>query len=248
MINKSTKTRPLIIHSPGTKNKDYEKTNPCWNLAKCISRRAKSKILSKTTIILCNNLEDSVTEYCLKSMVVPYVVLGKEFKNWNNILKIELILNYIKKYCPEQVLYMDSIDVVVLGEMEKCDHILEEKNCKMLFSSEKKFYPKCPSLENVENFEKEKSPNEYFALNAGCWIGNCEFLVRVLSEALYMNMDEHKKKNSKYLEEYRITKSDQFRWHILYERYYPEIQLDHFCQIFQSLYLHNYSDFYFKLL
>lgn len=248
MINKNTKTKPPIVHSPGTKNKDYNQTNPCWNLAKCISKRAKSKIPSKTTIILCNNVTDSVTENCLELMGIPYVALGKNVKTWNNILKVELVLNYIEKYRPSQVLYMDSVDVVVVGEMEKCDDILKDKNCKMLFSSETSFYPKCSSLESIENFEKEKSPNEYFALNAGCWIGNTDFLIEILKEALHMDMDYHKKKNSKELEEYRITKSDQFRWHILYEKYYPEIKLDHFCEIFQSLYLHDHSNFHFKLL
>lgn len=248
MMNKNTKTEPPIIHSPGTKNKDYNETNPCWNLAQCISKRAKSKSLLKTTIVLCNNVKDSITENCLSSMGIPYVALGKDIKDWDNILKMELVLNYIEKYQPLQVLYMDSIDVVVVGDIGKCDCVLEEHKCKMLFSSETKFYPRCPSLMNVEEFEKEKSPNQYFALNAGCWIGYSEFLAKVLKEALSMDMSHYKEKNSRHLEEYRITKSDQFRWHILYQKHYPDIKLDHFCEIFQSLYLHEHSDFHFKLL
>lgn len=248
MINKKTGTSAPIIHSPGMSNSDYEKTNSCWGVFRKMSKRAVSKSPCKTEIVVCNNMKEPIVEACLNSIGIKFLPLGKKEKIWNNILKIQLVLEHISKCEAEQILYIDSRDVVVVGDIAQCDGILEKYSCRMLFGAETNFYPKCPSLEQTEVFERQMSTNDYFALNAGCWIGDKEFLKTVMREALDIDLTGHLSENRGAIEKYRITESDQFRWHLMYERHQPEIKVDHRCELFQNIYLHKRSDFYFKSL
>jgi hypothetical protein len=248
MINKKTGTSAPIIHSPGMSNPDYDDTNECWGFFCRVAEKANSKSPSDTEIVVCNNMEEPVAEKCLNSMGLKYTALGKDIKNWDNILKIQLVLDHISKCEAEQILYFDSRDVVVVGDISHCDDILDRRQCSMLFNAETKFYPKCPSLKGTEMFERQRSPNEYFALNAGCWIGKTEFLKDALEDALDMDLSRHLSENKGAIEEYRIIKSDQLRWHLLYERLHPKIKVDHRCEMFQNIYLHKRSDFFFRLL
>jgi hypothetical protein len=248
LTNKRTNTKPSIIHSPGMANSDYFKTNSCWSIIEKLSKKAKSNSPKKTSVILCNNIDDSVAEQCLKRIGIDHLVLGKQVEKWNNLYKLKLIVDYLEKSKPEQILYVDSTDVLVIGDITECDNILQKNKCKMIFNAELKFYPQCPSLKCNEEFEIRTSPNEYFALNAGCWIAESDFLLSVLEEILNMDMTSHVIENKGKIEEFRITKSDQFRWHILYKKYYPKIKLDHKCDIFQNIYLHNHFDFFQKML
>lgn len=228
-------------------SKDYDLTNPCWGRFLSMSERAKSRPMGRTEVVLCNNIENSLAERCLKRMGLNYVRLGMGIRKWNNIMKAELLYDYLELSRPEQVLYLDSTDVVPVGDMSSCDTALDEAGCGMLFSAETRFYPQCPSLSGVERFERSTSPNEYFALNAGCFLARGDFLRGVLPDFFAVDIERHLEENKGALEPIRVSGSDQFRWHILYKTHHPLITLDHYCRIFQTAYLHKASDFGFKI-
>lgn len=242
MINQKTKTKPSIIHSPGMSNPYYYKTNSFWPHALKISNKISSIKKGNLEIILCNNLKNPLTELNLKKIGIEYTVLGKEIKQWNNIYKVKLIKDYLYKTKSKFILYLDSTDVLIIRDLEET--ILSKKSCKMLFNAEVKFYPSCKSLYKEEEFEKSISPNEYFALNAGCWIAEVDFLKKVIVD--FINID---KKIDKYIDaneslnKEKIINSDQFRWHILYKKNYPNIKIDNMCDFFQNIFLHSEKDF-----
>lgn len=248
MINRRTKGRPAIVHSPGMANPDYELTNPCWRHALKISQKTKSNQPEDTEIILCNNLRESVAEYSLKNAGLRFTVLGKEIRDWDNMKKVKLVLDHLKESETKNVLYMDSTDVVIVDDLAPCIERFSNENCEILFNAELKFYPSCPSLSEIEEFERKISPNEYFALNAGCWIGRREFVTDVMEELLDIEINEHIEANRGFLDEWRVSKSDQFRWHLLYHRHSPRIKLDHECSIFQNVFLHGSGDLGLSLM
>jgi hypothetical protein len=179
----------------------------------------------------------------LKKIGCDYTVLGKEIKNWNNLYKVDLISKYLEKTDSETILYLDSTDVLVVGDID--ESILKKKKCKMLFNAELKFYPSCPSLEEEERFEKSVCENQYFALNAGCWMGEVSFVKKIIQDFfdLDLEIENHVEENKNKLEKIRITNSDQFRWHILYKKNFPEIQIDSRCELFQNIFMHSKTDF-----
>jgi hypothetical protein len=191
---------------------------------------------------LCNNLEESAAENSLKNSGLEYTVLGKNVQNWDNMHKIKLVLDHMDKTRAKNILYMDSADVVVVGNLVPCVGLFENMDCEIVFNAELKFYPSCPSLNNIEQFEKAVSPNEYFALNAGCWMGRKNFVRKMLEELLLIDINEHLEKNRGFIEDWRISKSDQFRWHLMHRKYHPKIKLDHGCLIFQNIFLHKPGD------
>lgn len=247
MINKKTGTNPPIIHSPGMANFNYKETNSCWELFKNISKRSKSRNAQRAKIVLCNNLNSTETENCLTELGLSFLVLGKDIKNWNNILKVKLIYESLKNISEDYIIYLDSTDVCITGDIFNSIEVLEKNKCEILFNAELQFYPSCPSLDPIEQFEKNNSNTDYFALNAGCWIAKKEFLEPILNELLNMNVEDHLLKNKGYIEEFRITGSDQFRWHILYQKYFPQIKVDENCDLFQNIFLHKFSDFAIKI-
>lgn len=248
MINKKTKSRPAIIHCPGMNNPNNEKALECWRIFRSISKNAKSRQPADTEIVLCTNKVDSEAETCLKSCGMNYTILGRDIRDWRNAYKINLIFEHIKTCNSKQILYIDSFDSILVSDICICDKILSEKKCKMIFGSETEFYPRCPSLYEVEMFEKTISPNEYFALNSGCWVGETAFLRTILDDMveIEIGISEHLKKNKGHIDERRITNSDQFRWHIAYKKHYPKIQLDHYCKLFQNICFHEKNNFCFK--
>lgn len=246
-MNKKTRTNPPIIHSPGMANLNYKETNSCWEMFKNISKKANSRSPRETKIVLCNNLATTEAEKCLSNLGVSFIVLGKEIENWNNLLKVELILNNLNEIYEDNIMYLDSTDVCIIGDIYNSIEVLEKNNCDMLFNAEKQFYPSCPSLDSIENFEIKMSDTCYFALNAGCWIAKKEYLRRILPELLEINVDKYLLESYGHIEPFRISESDQFRWHILYKKHHPRIKVDKNCELFQNVFLHKHNDFILKV-
>lgn len=224
-------------------NENHASMNPCWPDFLSMSRGASSRQPERTTIVLCNNLEDSVAERCLRGMGLEYVKLGGGVKEWDNTFKSRLMEEYLVGHSGGQILYIDSKDVVVVGDLSVCDTALERLGCGMLFSAEEKFYPRCATLASVESFERSVSPNEYFSLNAGCLLADAGFLKEAIGDFWKIDIQDHVRKNKGTLASYTVAHSDQFRWHLLYERYHPQIRLDHGCELFQTTFMHTHADF-----
>lgn len=243
MINLRTGGSPIIVHSPGMGRPDHAERNPCWGGFVSLSERSSSSSPSGTTVVLCNNLGDSVAERCLRRMGVGYVRLGEGLSEWNNLKKVRLMGEYLKGHRGGQILYIDSSDVVVVGDLSRLDGLLGRLGCGMLFSAETEFYPSCPGFGDLESWERSVSPNDYFALNAGCWLADPSFLVSLIREFWRLDLSAHLEASRGVLQYHTVAKDDQFRWHLIYRMFRPSVRLDHGCDVFQTTFLHSPSDF-----
>ena len=173
---------------------------------------------------------------------VEFIVVDKYIK-W--ITKIKELYNYIRnnfENLPEYILYCDGFDVVIINDIQNHRDILNYYKCKVLFNSEPKFWgtgaytPK--DYPNYRHDLNNKIANEYIqknkikyelndnnyqqSLNAGVFLGEKEFLFKLLGECLdFMNGDYHK--GYPYGET-----DDQLLLRYFHNKYFEDIAIDLF--------------------
>src|SRR5262245_10600916 len=88
-----------IIHFPGDGPSDFwayidEVTSRLLNTA----ANSTLKTPEELTILLVNNYSaPMLTEASLKHLGLRYVVVNTRIKQWNNFIKLELVLDYLKR-------------------------------------------------------------------------------------------------------------------------------------------------------
>jgi hypothetical protein len=205
------KTNPTIFHANGIPQK-----SPLWE---------KIKNLCNNNIIVPNNLhivtfnngssshnkdvgslENSIKNKC--------TVMGSDIKEWNNVKKISLIIDFLKLNKTEYILSCDSSDVVIFS----LDKIIEKflnKSCEILFNAEKNVWPR------GYNNEKEWFREPFCYLNAGVCIGKRESMLQFYEQCLSLIMPNDQS-------EQKIVKQTFYKW-------YPKILIDDDCSVFQTL-------------
>ena len=109
-------------------------------------------------------------------------------------------------------------DVLLLKDANGIiDAFENDFDCDMLFNGELISYPENEELANFEKSIYKESPFRY--LNSGVWIAKTEFLNEVIGDIL----------------EFRSSrpKSDQEIYRKLHRKYFPRVQVDNKCKIFQ---------------
>lgn len=212
--------------------------------------QGKFKRPKNLDIVICNSSPArQYTEKILDYLGIDdYIVLGKHLKQWKHIYKIQLILDYIKSNRqPDYILHLDAPDVLVVNDLQLAvDRFCSDFSCDLLFGAEKNSAPGSRTaggitieekrfIERIEQFEKAKYGPLFPHLNAGCFIGRKDFLLGLLSETL---------SNSKFLKASSIMhhgdylfNDDQLIFREVHRDYYPRIQIDHTCRIFQNMYI-----------
>lgn len=222
IINKLYNTRPSIIHSPG--RIEY---SPLWNQISKLKNKFKTKP-DNLEIVTCNSgiAARSLDGYSLGTFEnslngIEHHVLGKDIgKKWNNVKKIELLVEFLSILKSEFVLYADSSDAVLVGDLNETLNHFKNTPCKMIFNAEKNFWP--PTMKNQKEFEQNVAKPPFQYLNAGVWIGETKFCEKVFKLALANNPTN-------------MPNSEQMRIKPVYKKLHPEIQIDDTCQIFQSV-------------
>ena len=211
------------------------------------------------TILVCNNTSrKGLLEKSLDRLGAPYNVLGKSIpgNNWKNIYKLKLFHDALAKVTTPYVAGFDSKDVIVLDDPGRMIKVLELKNCEMLFSTEANFFPNCRAESNAspyitekwKKFEEQSANGLWRYLNSGLWFGKTnrcrEFIEdcykRDISSLIntgqlpnsipcVLRSDVYARKHTCY-----IQNSDQLVMHWAFQDYYPHVQLDSDCSIFQS--------------
>ena len=173
-----------------------------------------------TTYFICTSYEGRETniEKTFKFFKVPYVVRGRGMKGWVNTMKAGLLAEYLPNITTKYTMGIDSHDVLLLKDANgMIDTFENDFDCDMLFNGELVSYPENEELANFEKFIYGESPFRY--LNSGVWIAKTDFLKEVIGDIL----------------EFRSSrpKSDQEIYRKLHRKYFPRVQVDNKCKLFQ---------------
>jgi SAM-dependent methyltransferase len=229
LYNKATKSYPLIAHAPGG---NHTRTEYLWNdINKIVFSLPKEKLgcPPELTIFTCSNLDQGPFEKSCEHLGIPYTVLGQNIspKNWKNIVKFQLISDFLTKVKTKYILFCDSSDVVMLGDPDKIlEKYLQNFQSLLLFGAEQGRYPAYPDA--PQNYREQElisqKRSKYEFLNSGLWIGHTDYIKDLIFPWI-MNQEPNK----------AAPGSDQAVYARAYTKFYPCVELDFDCKIFQNL-------------
>ncbi len=173
-----------------------------------------------TTYFICSSYGERETniEKTFKFFKVPYVMKGRGTDGWVNTMKAGLLADYLPSINTKYTMGIDSHDVLLLKDANGIvDTFENDFDCDMLFNAELVSYPENNEIAEFEKSIYGNSPFRY--LNSGVWIAKTEFLKSVIGDIL----------------EFRSSrpKSDQEIYRKVHQKYYPRVQIDNTCKIFQ---------------
>jgi hypothetical protein len=227
LANLQFNTRPLVVHAPGPLQH-----KPHWQEIKeafFSSPRLHLGTIADLTILTWNNGNQAmgILERSLCHLGVPYVVKGEGISHWINSKHKPLLtyetLNHIEtKY----VMGVDSRDAIVLGDPRKIVERFEQSfSCDLVFGADRMNWPNVARFKKFEDSLPGASESDYKYLNGGMWIGRTEFCREFFHAAL----------QTECLNE--APDSEQGILKQLFPVYYPRVQLDYRCEMFQNLWL-----------
>tara|TARA_Y100000588_G_C14272936_1_gene933120 strand:+ start:1386 stop:2225 length:840 start_codon:yes stop_codon:yes gene_type:complete len=161
--------------------------------------------------------------------------------------KILAVYDYLKNNKSKKYFYFfDQSDVYITGDLQKKIKVLEERNCKLLFNAETKcmYWPMAirsnpiyPDINkffinygDLKRFEQdtysptahESNGKQFLFLNSGAYLADTDFFVSFFDKYINFFMEF-------------IDVNDQTIMHHFHFMYYPDIQVDHKCEIFQCM-------------
>lgn len=149
-------------------------------------------------ILTCHNYnEKSLFEKSLDYVGIRnYTVLHQEIDGpWRNTLKLKWVLDHLESNPdgPENVLFCDADDCILIDDPGKILDLFNRKNCQLLFMSTS-FMGGYACMPDIKRWSDRIRFGRY--LNSGVYIGKREFLITVLQEA------------SKYITDNDITEEE----------------------------------------
>lgn len=156
---------------------------------------------------------------------IPLTVCGHGINPWiNSRDKPRIIHNALLKIDSEYVLYADSRDVVIVGNLDyTIERFLSKYDCDLLFGADRMNWPAIHIFRNFEASIAENQTSQFRYLNGGTWIGKTSFCRTFFSRAI---------QTMPVLE---APDSEQGILKLLFQKYYPRVQLDYRCEIFQNI-------------
>lgn len=230
---------PIIIHAP-----DWNKNYWWTKILRTQIPTTKCDLSNELTIITWNNQSKGQFETSLELRSIPYTCLGSQIVQWSNYYKLSLTLDALKTINTEFVMGCDSHDVIICGSPKRIVEQFRCFTCDLLFNSEKYFYPDFdePVIQRWKLFEFSVGKGKFRYLNSGAWIGRREFCLEFFTEAnkvrVYDLFD---------CERYQFLRSssigcDQSSIHHIFSKFFPKVQLDYDCVIFQNIANINKND------
>lgn len=124
------------------------------------------------------------------------------------------------------VMFLDLFDVVVLGDPRLSIEEMNKRGCKALFASELGHFPNI----STKSFEQSKAVVPFQFLNSGCIVAEWDYLRTILDRERELTRTE-----------LALGGGDQRVYKVLYQKYFPDIQIEDQCRVFQCLYCVNSS-------
>lgn len=215
-------TNPIIFHAPG-----HLRLVPLWD------KVASYRVLpfsdcDELSIITWNNggfehmgKRFGTFEKTLGKL--KHTVLCQSIKNWtSNRLKIKATIDFLETCQTPYVFAADTLDVLLKGEPKEILRRFLTMNCDMLFNAEAGFWPHDGSglVKPAIDFERSVPNKGFKHLNGGVWIGKTSTCLEFFKNAAKLNIGPG---------------SEQIILKIIYKNFYPQVKLDHCCNIFQII-------------
>lgn len=246
LFNTITKTCPIVLHSPGVREK------PLFKKAKSLPFISKSQICN-TTIITWNSKEEkSILEKCLDHAKIPFLVLGRAHNNWDNRSKILLAREADIK--TEYVIGLDAFDVLLLDSPQEVIDRFENFGCQMVYATDRTYFPcgKDKITAKWKEFQESLTDSPYKFINGGVWVAKSSFYKQFIEECWIalnqIKMDVERGLLPKMSPPFIADCSsvplipgkapymfEQMILNRVFPQFYPQIKLDSRCEIFQVL-------------
>lgn len=218
-------TYPVLVHAAG--KADHL---PLWPavLKAAEEWRIETRLDPSLTVITYNNGGTVNHEYKRLGLfeeslgrngIDDVVVLGGTLTDWRYDQKINLLLDHLTTApVKDFVLVADSADVILSNDIGPLVQQFKARGCRALFNAERRHYPR-----DLPPFDEEVAPGEFFpCLNSGIWIADTPFARELTAYCAGLKVAKHKN-------------CDQTRYKFAYRHFYPQIRVDHRCQLFQNL-------------
>lgn len=229
IYNKITKEYPVLFHAPGDKrHPEYKIINSFLKRIEQYPKYSKPLEFNLKIITWNTTKEESCLEKSLNLCGYSYEILSEI--PWTNSCKINTALNFLETINEEYVLAADAYDVICLGDLNR---LLPALKKEMLISTETKFYPDEDSILKIKEAKDIATPWKY--LNSGLWFGRTKFCIEFLKECRHFKEISF----SKYK-----TISDQFSFHVVYDKFKKDVDLDHRCEVFQTITFCGLNEFW----
>ena len=189
-----------------------------------LNTSVNTEVSDKLTIIFVSNLKEAGSgPRSLDYFGIPYRILGSQVNKWSNGLKIKFLNDELPSIKTKYFMLLDSSDTFVINDLSRAIEIFEASNCEMLLNAGQRFWPHwIDGMKEYRSFcdqigDEMKSCHRY--VNTGALIAKTEFYREI---AKTFDVDEAP-----------LPGDDQSAFYPLYKKYYPRIQLDYHCKIFQ---------------
>lgn len=216
--NKITNTDPCVLHAYGASH-----VGPEWDKLKDLSYGVDISIPNDITVIsFFFGGKSFVLRDQLESQFIPFINASTpDITLWQDRQKIRLISNVIKKVKTKYVLILDGIDVLLAENIDTIVSKFISMDCKLLYNA-------CvyshPLSYNIDDILGDKSLGVFSLLNTGAFIGEASFVDLFYKDVMTIYDDVTMP----------VPHTDGIRVGIKYKNY-PEIKIDHNCEIFQTL-------------
>jgi hypothetical protein len=179
------------------------------------------------TVLTCNNGSDAmgILERSAQALGVPCLVRGLGISPWiNSRHKPLIILEALRQIETEYTLYADSRDAVILGNLRSAvERFVDHRGCDLLFGGDRINWPALPEFRRFELSIPGARETQFRFLNGGAWIGKTSFCQEFFSEAVKLDPVPE------------VPDSEQGILKKLLPKFYPRVQLDYRCEIFQNI-------------
>lgn len=224
LYNKLFSSSPIVIHCPGPLHEGWTFFTEAVLSAPVSCHRTRES----ATFFTWNNgsrpdKPNGLVETCIARYGHEIQVLGQGLVPWRNVLKLQMIAEALQQVSTEFIVGLDSGDVLLVEHPDEVVRRFREHfTCDLLFNATGSA---CwPELPQFVMFEKSR-PNAALAqgrcwLNAGAFVGRTEFC-----RNYFASLAEYAAKTS--------APDDQTVVKATWPDWYPKVQIDDRCQIFQ---------------
>jgi hypothetical protein len=222
-------TQPSVIHAQG-----HLEQLPHWEPIKdafFASTPQKLGVIDDLTILTWNNGHQNMglLEQSLEHLGVPYQVVGQGVETWiNSVHKPRLTQEALANIKTSYVLGADSRDAIVIKDprilLQQFQQEFEQKlGCELVFSADRLNWPNLKPFKQFEESIPAAATTEFKFLNGGIWLGKMEFCRQFFAAAVDATPVPE------------APESEQGILKQLFPNYYPKVQLDYQCQLFQNI-------------
>ncbi|HEY6139357.1 MAG TPA: hypothetical protein VI670_16465 [Thermoanaerobaculia bacterium] len=223
--NRQFGSQPVVVHAHGPLE-----TKPHWQPIRDVFFSQERRAIGAPddlTVLTCNNGHDSMglLERSLDRLGVPYVVTGQGIDPWVNARdKPRSILQAAWTVRTTYLLYADSRDAIVLDDPRiALERFRTQFRCDLVFGADRINWPPLERFREFEDAVAGEAAQDFRYLNGGVWIGRTEFCREFFADAAA----------TPPLPEMEVAEQGILKQ--LFPKYYPKVQLDYGCTIFQNI-------------